>query len=65
MESNRLKERLCGCGSGELSKAVYDARGIFVTFCCNKCRDRKLRGYRPEIFTNPNYHVDEPIEEDY
>ena len=53
----------CPCGSGEPREAVSDARGIFVTFACSKCRARKLKGYRREIFTNPGYSHSEPIGE--
>ena len=55
----------CACGSGYPREEVHDARGIFVTFCCDKCRERKLSGYRRDIFTDPNYWHDEPIDEDY
>ncbi len=54
----------CPCGSGEYPEAVSDARGIFVAYVCNQCRKEKLSGYRPEIFANPDYWHDEPIEED-
>jgi len=54
----------CNCGSGEPREEVCDARGIFVTFVCDKCREEKLSGFRPEIFDNPNYECDEAIEED-
>lgn len=53
--------RQCPCGSGEPREAVYDARNIFVAYVCDECRDRKLRGYRPDIFTDPNYWHDEPL----
>ena len=59
-----MNQRLCTCGSGEPSEAIHDARGIFCTFACDKCRKRKLQGYQPEIFTNPNYWHDEPIDGD-
>jgi hypothetical protein len=51
--------RTCPCGSGEPRSEVHDARGIFVTFVCNACEQRKLRTYRPEIFTDPNYAADD------
>lgn len=54
----------CHCGSGEIPESVHDARGIFVTYCCDECRSEKLQGYRPEIFTNPQYEADEPIDFD-
>ena len=52
----------CPCGSGEYPDAISDARGIFVAYVCDKCRQEKLKGYRPEIFTDGNYEADEPIE---
>ena len=58
----RLQE--CNCGSGEWPEAIHDARGIFVAYVCSKCQARKLQGYRPEIFINPDYWHDEPIDND-
>lgn len=55
---------LCPCGSGELHYEIKDARGIFLTFACIKCRKEKLSHFRPDVLTNPNYPADEPIEED-
>jgi len=55
---------LCLCGSGLRSSWAFDARGIALCRVCNKCRDRKLAVYRPEVLTDPNYAADEPIEED-
>ena len=54
----------CPCGSGEFPEAVHDARGIFVSYVCDRCRKEKLSGYKPEIFDNPSYYFGEPIEED-
>ena len=53
---------LCSCDSGLPRRAIYDARGIFVTYACEKCEADKTSGYRPEIFTDSNYEADEPIE---
>jgi len=55
--------RECNCGSGLSKYDLTDARGIFVTYVCEKCEDEKAAPFRPEIFTNPGYHADEPIEE--
>lgn len=52
---------MCSCGSGEFKEAVNDARGIFVAYVCGQCRERKLSGYRRDIFTDPNYWTDEEI----
>ena len=59
-----MKIRECDCGSGLLKQAEYDARGIFLTYACDKCRRQKLSRYRPDVLSNPNYWADEPIEED-
>lgn len=56
--------RPCSCGSGLESEEVLDARGIYIARVCDKCREAKLKGYRPEVLTDPNYEADEPIEED-
>ena len=62
MSESTLKP--CSCGSGLPRKAVYDARNIFVAYVCAKCRKQRLKGFRPEIFTDPDYHTDEPVEEE-
>lgn len=56
--------RPCSCGSGLESEEVLDARGIYVCRVCDQCRAVKLRGFRPEVLTDPNYEADEPIEPD-
>jgi hypothetical protein len=55
---------LCSCGSGETPQDIYDARGIYVTKACSRCEKQKTAGYRREIFENPHYAADEPIEEE-
>ena len=52
----------CPCGSGMFRLELYDARGIFCTYYCDKCEKEKRAQFRPDIFTNPNYECDEPIE---
>jgi hypothetical protein len=52
------------CGSGDTRRAVHDARGIFLTFVCKKCKERKLSEFRPDVLTDSNYWHDEPIEDD-
>jgi hypothetical protein len=52
----------CSCGSGEPREEVCDAKGIFVAYVCDHCRKRRLGGYRPEIFEDPTYWTDEPVE---
>lgn len=56
--------RECPCGSGEWPEVVHDARGIFVSYVCSRCRRERLKSYRPEIFTDPHYPADEQIEPD-
>ena len=42
----------------------YDAQGIELAKVCDKCVDKVLAQYRPEILTGYNQaDVDEPIEE--
>lgn len=55
----------CDCGSGQERYAVSDARGIFCFYGCEKCEDKKKSKFRPEIFEDNNYEVDEQIDEDY
>jgi hypothetical protein len=43
---------------------LVDARGIFCCFACPKCEKVKRSGYRTDIFTDPDYWHDEPIDED-
>lgn len=56
--------KVCNCGSGLQSEEVHDARGIYVTRVCPSCRAEKLKGFRAEIFSDPHYEVDEPIDEE-
>jgi hypothetical protein len=60
------RQEPCGCGSGKERWPLYDARGIFCAYVCDKCEDKVRAKYRPEIFDDPAYEADEPIEpEDY
>jgi hypothetical protein len=54
----------CMCGSGLPRQAQYDARNIFLTYTCQKCHDEKMRKYRADVLTDPNYWHDEPIDEE-
>lgn len=54
--------RLCDCGSGLTPHEDHDKRGISIGYVCDKCKASKRSKYRPEIFTDPNYYADEPIE---
>jgi hypothetical protein len=64
VDTKRTVFRPCSCGSGLESEEVCDARGIYICRVCDRCRDTKLRGYRPEVLTDPHYEADEPIEPD-
>ena len=58
-----MKHReICTCGSGLRTDAMHDGYGIFLCYVCPKCRDKKLAGYRHDIFER--YDADEPIEEE-
>ena len=50
----------CPCGSGKPAEALFDGHGIFMTYACDKCRKRKIAGFRPDIFER--YETDEQIE---
>lgn len=56
----RLQE--CHCGSGEFPSANYDARGIFLTYTCDKCHKAKMSQFRGEVLDDPNYECCEEIE---
>jgi hypothetical protein len=64
MEKNEVENatRSCSCGSGEERWPEYDARGIFLTYACDKCRREKLSGFRPDVLSDPHYWHDEPID---
>lgn len=57
-----LKYHYCERDEGWME---YDARGIPLTFVCDKCVDAKLSQYRREVLSNPEYDSDEPIEPEY
>ena len=56
--------RECSCGSKQIAPAHYDARGIFLTYACEKCEKQKLSGFREDVLTDPNYWHDEPLDEE-
>jgi len=47
--------------SGLVYRLAYQQR---ETRTCLKCHKEKMRRYRPEVLTNPNYWASEAIEED-
>jgi hypothetical protein len=59
-----MKFRACPCGSGLDSSWEVDARGIELCRTCFKCHRVKMKQYRREVLTNPNYAAVEAIEED-
>jgi len=59
-----MKDNSCPCGSDKVSYWKYDARGIPLCKCCDKCVEEKLSRYRAEVLTNANYKCDEPIDEE-
>ncbi len=60
------RQRLCPCHSLKHYEDIYDARNIYVARVCEDCKEQKLRGYRPEIFTDSQYDTfDEQVEADY
>ena len=59
-----LKNKWCMCGSKRRKYALYDARGIFLTYVCEECSAEKQKHYRPDVLTDPNYWHDEPIDEE-
>lgn len=56
--------RVCSCGSGEARSELYDARGIFCCFFCDKCEEDKRSRYRPDVLSDADYDCDEQIDED-
>jgi hypothetical protein len=51
----------CNCGSGLMRRPLVDACGIFCTFVCDQCEPARRARYRSEIFTDPNYEMDEDL----
>ena len=52
----------CPCGSQKDSWWLRDARGIECCRVCEDCEEERMKQYRPEIFTDPSYEAEEPIE---
>ena len=59
-----MTDRKCSCGSGKPSSWQHDARGIPLCRTCEDCHQAKMKTYRPDVLTNPNYTADEAIEEE-
>jgi hypothetical protein len=45
-------------------RPLVDARGIFCCYVCDQCEADARRRYRAEIFTDPSYETEEPIDDD-
>jgi len=56
--------RPCPCGSALESEELLDARGIYCGRVCERCEARKRAEFRPDIFEDPHYWTDEPVEEE-
>ncbi len=56
--------RECPCGSGEMSRDLHDARGLFLARVCGSCLEARLNSYRPDVLTDPSYEHDEPLDEE-
>ena len=54
----------CTCGSNAQAENVYDMRGIYVARVCDECREEKLSCFRQDIFEDPDYWHDEPLDEE-
>jgi len=54
----------CPCGSTKDSQWQYDARGIPLSRTCEDSHEEKMKTYRPDVLTDPNYWTDEDIDED-
>jgi hypothetical protein len=66
MKENDMSFRVtpCPCGSGKGSHWQYDARNIPLCRTCSSCHSEKMKKYRYDVLTNPNYEADEAIDED-
>jgi hypothetical protein len=52
----------CNCGSGKPCWMLTDARGIPCGYVCEDCEKAKKAQYRPDVFEDPQYWTDEPVE---
>lgn len=53
----------CECGSCKPAYWMYDGHGIALCKVCDKCKSKKVRKYRSDIFTQ--YDADEQINPDW
>ena len=61
MTTDRLS---CRCGSGLPSSWAVDARGIELARVCPRCEEQALAGFRPEVFHDGSYELDEDVDPD-
>lgn len=59
-----MKVKACPCGSGEMSRDVYDARGVYLARVCGYCIEERMQCFRPEVLTDGSYEHDEPLDEE-
>ena len=59
-ESNTTRTNECACGSGKISKWIYDGYNIPLFKCCSSCENEKLSKFRTDIMSR--YDAYEPIE---
>jgi hypothetical protein len=61
--AQQYQDKPCPCGSGLQRDALVDYQGIFCAWVCDRCREKTMRRYRPEIFTGyTQADIGEPIE---
>jgi hypothetical protein len=59
----RYKNNCPYCDIAMISEVRYDAKGLFLTYACDKCWKQEKKRYRSDILSDPNYWHDEPIDE--
>jgi hypothetical protein len=47
--------KLCNCGSNKPRYELKDAAGIFCTYVCEDCEEKKKKNYNPAIFESSRY----------
>ena len=55
---------LCKCGSKLEDSWRYDARGIELEKCCDRCWPTEKKKWRKDVLEDPNYEAVEDIEGD-
>lgn len=44
--------RTCDCGSGEPDEWLYDGHNIALCLVCSECKEEKMKGYQPWVFSS-------------